>query len=456
MNGIERGKAGIENVYTNYMPFYITLYDFVLTSERNIQNDFREALYRMDEAKINAAVATPQPTPTPWNPNPTPGRNQPLEGTTPMPEVTLAPGETPDPSATPSPPPPTAAPVDINDTREMMATLRIPLNAGSMNYRSNRIQDAGMFRVSQVRATNDNFGFLDMGVALTEAQARNVMLGERAHVNRIADSLARMNVNFFVHLGVVMQYTSYYNTYVDREPGLRPHLDEFLVGLNPTVTGVSYLDIDTIEKRLSYMFLTDHHWNAFGSYKAYTQVINMMREVVPELHEPYPLLRAHVFSNVHFRGSGASRTRTPTYYDIFAVPIIGGMPEPHPTQRIQNQFDAYNRGWNNNNTRPASNPDYTGHYEAYFHHTPVITYPTNQTGRKLLFLGDSYSYWVLEPISAHFDVTYFELVMGGGDFFIEDLVARHGITDVLLLQYGPRTLAKATSAAKGLEQIRTR
>jgi hypothetical protein len=411
LNGIERGKAGIETVYTNYMPFYTVILNSVRSAEISAQDGFVNYLYGFERTK-KAANGD--------------GMN-----------------ETPQPTAMP------------DEMLYAFDLLRIPYNAASMTFHSNRVEDFALFRTSQLREVNGAFGFLDIGVALTYDQAYENMLVELAHTNRIADALSKININFFAYYGTIMQFTDYYEDYNRQEPSFKPIFEEFLEGISESVTAYDYLDIDTFEKRMMYMYKTDHHWNAFGAYRGYEQVIEMMRWYIPGMGGPYPLERMHVFPGVLFRGSGARGPRIGAYYDTFTVPIISGMPQAHQSQRVLNKFNEYENGNYDNYARPPHNLDFAGHYENYYHIPPIISYPTNNTGRRLLILGDSISYWVAEPISAHFDVTHYMLAMGGDFVNLEEFCERNGITDVLLLQYGPR-ITRATTATRYMEQFRTR
>jgi len=287
-------------------------------------------------------------------------------------------------------------------------------------------------------------------MAMPHATAAKNMLVEQAHINRIA--AANKNVNFFVYLATRMQDTAYYTEIVPTEPSTYDIFLDFINGLSGDVAGVGWLDISTFEKRMELCFKTDHHWNALGAYQAYTDVITMINKTVPEIGEPLPLKGLIEFPNVESRGSGAARTGTPVYYDNFAVMDID-LPAQHPTERVRSKLNEYKNGrWDID--RLGKN-DYTGHYENFYDTPGIITYPENNTGRRLLILGDSYIYWVSWLIGANFDKTFVHYTLWEQDLDYNKFISDNDITDVLLLQYSARTLAKATSATKYLEQVKT-
>jgi hypothetical protein len=141
------------------------------------------------------------------------------------------------------------------------------------------------------------------------------------------------------------------------------------------------------------------------------------------------------------------------YYDNFAVLDID-LPAQHPTERVRSKLSEYLRGdWD---IGRLGRNDYTAHYENFYDTPQIITYPENNTGRRLLILGDSYVYWVSWLIGANFDRTFVHYTLWQNDLDYNRFIRDNGITDVLLLQYSARTLSKATAATRYLEQIITR
>ena len=414
-NGIEESKASIDTIYTNYLPFYADVLKFLNSTDSNIQDEFVLMLYNMESSKNNIAAGNTVPTETPVN------------------EISNIDIDS----------------ADSNELENITPTEPI-IEPPQLNFIASKVSDAGMFRVYRVRSTDDSIGFLDISMAMRHDIAARNMLDEQAHINRIA--AANTDVNFFVYIASRMQDTAYYNTIVPSEPSTNDILEDFVNGITEAA-GVTWFDIGTFEKRMELCFKTDHHWNALGAYQGYTEIINMMNKVVPIIGEPLPLKGLIEFPNVEYRGSGAGRTQTPVYYDTFAVMDID-LPVQHPTERVTSKLNEYSSG-RYDISRLGRN-DYTSHYENFYNRPNIITYPENNTGRRLLILGDSYSYWVTWLIGANFDKTFVHYTLDERDLDYNKFINDNGITDVLLLQYSARTLSKATSATKYLEQVITR
>ncbi|MCL1795234.1 MAG: hypothetical protein FWG34_15405 [Oscillospiraceae bacterium] len=393
LNGIEEGKAALNAVYTNYLPFYFAVLSFSNNAGRTVQDGFVMMLFDIENKQ----------------------NNRPAEENSGSPGILETGG----------------APV-------------LP------QFVASKISDAGMFRVYRVRSADDETGFLDISMAMPHDLAYEHMLEEQWHINRI--SAANKEVNFFVFIATRMQDTAYYNEINPHEPSTKDLFDDFIAGLGDEVAGVSWLDIDTFEKRMERCFKTDHHWNAWGAYQGYAAIIDMINKTAPEIGEPLPLKGMIEFPNVEYRGSGAGRTNTPVYHDTFQVMDVD-LPEGHPTERVHSKLEEYLSGkWD---IDKLGKNDYTSHYENFYDTPQIITYPKNNTGRRLLILGDSYAYWVTWLIGANFDKTFVHYTLWERDLNYNEFIKDNGITDVLLLQYSARTLSKATSAAKYLEQVIT-
>lgn len=348
---------------------------------------------------------------------------------------------------------------DITDSDDIIETETESIAEPPIEseFIAEKVDDAGMFRVYKVRSADDSIGFLDISMAMTHEQAAENMLDELANVKRIAATHTangvNSGVNFFIFIATRMQDTVYYNTIVPSSAELSTFdiFNDFVKGVTDTegIAGISWLDIDTFEKRMERCFKTDHHWNALGVYQGYCEIIDMMKKAVPDIGDTLPLKGLIEFPNVEYRGSGAGRTDTPIYYDNFAVMDID-LPKQHPTERVTSKLKEYESGkYDTGRVKDI----YISHYENFYNRPEIITYPENNTGRRLLILGDSYVYWISWLIGAHFDKTFVHYTLDEKPMNYNKFIRDNGITDVLLLQYSARTLSKATSARLYLEQI---
>ena len=411
-NGIEQGKATVDTVYTNYLPFYSNILNFVNSNETKIQSEFVLMLYNFENPIKNTI---------PQNINFVESENDANDEES------------------------------SSDTESTTESKTEPESPETPQFIASKVRDAGMFRVYIVRSPDNSIGFLDISMAMPHETAAANMLDEQRHINRIAAS--NTDVNFFVYIATRMQDTKYYNTIIPSSNELSTNdiLQDFVVGVKG-VAGISWSDIDTFEKRMELRFKTDHHWNAMGVYRGYCEIMEMMSKTLPNIGAPLPLKGLIEFPNVEYRGSGAARTQTPIYYDTFEVMDID-LPAQHPSERVRSKLEQYQNG--TYDAGKVGRNDYTSHYENFYNRPEIITYPKNNTGRKLLILGDSYVYWISWLIGAHFDQTFIHYTLDEKNLNYNKFIADNGITDVLLLQYSARTLSKATSATKYLEQVIT-
>ena len=84
------------------------------------------------------------------------------------------------------------------------------------------------------------------------------------------------------------------------------------------------------------------------------------------------------------------------------------------------------------------------HYVNFFPICDKVVYPENTTGRKALFIGDSFSLGLQELIASHFDETYYFYADGTVDLWkgqdFADTCEEYGITDVIIVEQSTRIL----------------
>jgi hypothetical protein len=250
--------------------------------------------------------------------------------------------------------------------------------------------------------------------------------------------LARANtdVNVYVYVGSRFQTSAYFSDYVPAVRSLRPFVDEFFEGLDSRIR-YGRLEVNTLEDCLTLLFNSDHHFNAFGAWASYYDIITMMMEDTPEIGPPIPLGTKHRIEGAVFLGATARSAGYNRYTDTFFF-YDYGLPRNRVIQTTQTYDgfetlrDRYLNGRFNNNR----NHD---HYVAFYPYVIQTHYPDNDTGRNLLFLGDSYSRGMAELLGANFDKTFvydFRFIYRVGDY--NRFIRENGITDVLIFQYSHR------------------
>lgn len=294
------------------------------------------------------------------------------------------------------------------------------------------------------------YKFLDRWIISTDDKLRKSFDKQVANINRIIAS--DMTVNFYVYVFTRMQDTEYAKELVPDEFSTLDFFNEFV---NDSITGakdIGWFDIDTIEKRVERVFRTDHHWSALGSYSGYVDVINMMKKYTPEIGEPLPLngeTGLITFPDVQMRGSFAATMGFDDYYETFSVLDITlpkfTRPEMHTVAYDQYIAGKFNKG------------KFADHYSAYYNASSQRRYkvPSNSTGRNLLMISDSYSWWFAWIVAANFDNVYLYLPpWDAKKFDYNKYIADNRITDVLLAQFSDRLFFNYYSDSN-LAMIRT-
>ena len=248
------------------------------------------------------------------------------------------------------------------------------------------------------------------------------------------------DLNYYCYMGTRIQEADFYTDIVKNPKSTAPYFKAFVEELNPAYT-FDYLHIDTPEDRISKLYRTDHHWNMFGAYEGYQQIIDMMYENTPEIGQPveYDIVKV---DGVQWFGSmaGSVGFRDETYLDDFYVIDMTDFPThiAGSGYKIQRTFDAYMNG-----RYPQGNL-YHDYHGSYYPPQPSYEFPDNDTGRNLLLIGDSYSWSIAPIIAAHFDTTICYntpwMIADNVKYDYKQIIEDNEITDVLVLLYSSRLL----------------
>ena len=385
LNSIEQGKAELDNIYTNYLPLYNEVITYMQNFDRNSQANFVEFLEPAKSVQTNN-LSSPDDVDLPA-----------ADSTDITDEDTITETE-----------PPTEPPVQVE--------ARLLLNDNFHRY-----------------YTFEPYQFLDRWVINTGDNLRKGFDHQVTNINKIIAS--DPNINFYVYVCTRMQDTEYAKELVVNEFSTLDFFNEFMESIEGA-TEIGWLDLDTIEKRVEKVFRTDHHWAGPGAYSGYVDCINMMKKHTPEIGEPTPLngeTGIIVFDDVQMRGSFAATLRFDDYYEPFSVLDIT---LPAFTNRNVH-VDAYERY----STGKFDKGKFADHYSLYYNSSGQRKYTTkgNDTGRNLLIIGDSYSWWFNWLIAANFDNVHIYLPpWDNKNFRYNEFIENNNITDVLLMQFSDR------------------
>ena len=217
-------------------------------------------------------------------------------------------------------------------------------------------------------------------------------------------------LNMFVYYVPTLGLTSMAHEQDSHMPLPHVSVENALSGLDPKI-GRGTWHHDDIERLLSHSFKTDHHWTIEGAHVAYGDVLDMMRQVHPDIGEPIALQPDSAFAVDTFRGMLSSVSAYDAHMDTVSD---GGMDIPEhilhvraPSGKLM-AFDSVAQTRSELVDGLRKPTKYEDLYGSFFLLTELYVwheYPQNQTGRKLLLLADSVRKPIAEPIASHFDAT---------------------------------------------------
>ena len=377
-NSIEEFKRDVNDVYTNYIPFYVSI-----TSQAE---GFTQRL------------------------------NQPVSAFLMNQGNQLMMGTTPD------------QPADTFETQYTTAYLK-----------SDR-----RHRYYQITAkAGENDPLIDFYIRVPSKDAESLRPAMEKQVSTINDfATRRPDVNFYV-----FPVTCFEDTKICQQilPAESKYIlfTEFFEKLDPSVQ-YDYIKINEAQDKANMYFKTDHHWNVNGYLEGYRLITDMFKKNYPDIVPLDPKILT--FDNdITVYGSNALAVSNYDLSDIFHAADYN-LPEHNyvletavsygGTESIQESTQRYLN--KQHNTKRS--------YNHYIHFYPIVkevTYPQNNTGRKLLIIGDSYSPPLLEALASHFDTTYIRYVDENKtleSIRYEELIDKYGITDVLVLEMSDRVI----------------
>lgn len=392
LNLFEQRKADLSNIYTNYLPFYSQVITYMQNLDRDAQTKFVEL------ANNNRTA-----------------QNDKLDNSNSSDEYA-------------------AAENNIHNEKH--------IDENKDEDKKDKIEAINLDSIEAKLLNDDNFHryygfepykFLDRWIISSGDKLRRSFDRQIENINRIVDS--DRSVNFYIYICTRMQDTEYAKELVPKEFSTIDFFNEFIYSI-PGAKDIQWFDIDTVEKRMERVFMTDHHWSALGAYSGYVDCINMMKKIIPEIGEPLPLNSESgiiTFADVQMRGSFSATLRFDDYYEPFSVLDIT-LPEFTQADVHIDAYERYNSGRFDKGT-------FADHYSAYYNSSGQRKYAAkgNETGRNLLIIGDSYTWWFNWMIAANFDNVYIYLPpWDAKNFQYNDFIRENEITDVLLMQFSDR------------------
>jgi len=175
-------------------------------------------------------------------------------------------------------------------------------------------------------------------------------------------------------------------------------------------------------------YVTDHHWNATGSYKGYCEVFDLL-ECTGKKIEP---IDSSALPGA-FKGSKTQGEKTAAYSEEFVVNRFD-----FPEMKIKiNGADAEDYGQQQNyKVGKEENPSYALYYGDDM---GEIIFDTGDSSKEsILLIGESYDNAILKLIASHFNKTYsidlrFYTAYMGKEFHLAEYLRKNNIKKVLLI-----------------------
>ena len=391
LNKIEEGKAELDNLYTNYLPMYGQLVTFLKTADTEMSFAFTDLL----ESIIPKSNSIKKDD------------NDNIE----------------------------SAESSIIDKIEFSTMMLI--NDGLHKYYA-----VSPAKSDETEIVIDNF--IDTVLSFSEETLRANMEQQIEHINRISTAAEKSNVNFYLYIGKRMQDADYLPKIIPNEISTASYFNEFMERIENT-HGKDALNVDTIEKRMENIFRTDHHWTPLGAYSGYCDIINMINKVSPEIGEPIKLNGIIEYDDVKMKGSASRISSFSRFYEPFSVMDID-LPENNKYKN-SDIADKYING-------TFDKSMYADHYDLYYKRYSKYKYETNNTGRKLMIIGDSFTWGSSWLIAANFDETYLYYPWDRKKIDLYEYIEKYGITDILCMLFSDRILFNIYNDCP-LENIRT-
>lgn len=174
--------------------------------------------------------------------------------------------------------------------------------------------------------------------------------------------------------------------------------------------------IDSFETYKKYFFKTDHHWNAKGSYKAYTQLLPLMGIDESPLKPSGTKILTETFSGANAKGKGISG-----YVERLQVNLFDYTPKA--VYYYGQQQKDYG----------LSDTDFTygGWYGADL--GELVFTNNDETKPNILVIGDSFDNAVLRLLSAHCNKLCSIDLRYNKDFELSSYLEQHKIDKVLII-----------------------
>ena len=220
-----------------------------------------------------------------------------------------------------------------------------------------------------------------------ESYVKDVKEEIDSRVKNINKALAATNINTYIYY---IEKDSDIDFVTNKKTDIYNYLKE-----NINSNNIYRFEINNFDEFSQYFYKTDHHWNYKGSYKAYTELVNILTDDNPL--EPID----EICLNDNFSGTKASISDAKYFYkEKFCVYKFN---YPDYTILKNGNEGTYGNEEYYFNTK-SSNISYANFYGKDI--GEIIIDNHNNSKQNILVIGDSYDNAILKLLASHFNKTY--------------------------------------------------
>ncbi len=182
------------------------------------------------------------------------------------------------------------------------------------------------------------------------------------------------------------------------------------------IQNFSKFSVDSFETYKKYFYKTDHHWNLDGSYKAYTEIVEMLTDGQMPLIPSDTKILTEEFSGAYAKGKGIAGYKEQLKVNVF---------DYKPSEIYY--YGAKQEKYGHSDTSFS----YGGWYGADIGEVVFKNYAPEK--ENLLVIGDSYDNAILEILSSHFNTLCSIDLRYNKEFELSSYLEQHNIDKVLII-----------------------
>lgn len=206
------------------------------------------------------------------------------------------------------------------------------------------------------------------------------------------NDISKLNINTYIYFVNRAEFYDFYN--INNINDMNMYYEKFIDSVDDKIK-IDKLKVNNKEEYIKYFFKTDHHWNMYGAYQGYKDIMNLMGK---------KSIDGKIFKvdGIKYRGSMAKSSYINDLYDyIYDIDIDL---KEHKVY-VNDSDDLLN--YKEKKIKKTNNI-YYDHYVAYFNGMyGKVEYDFNQKNKSnLLILGDSFTWQIDNLIASSYNKTY--------------------------------------------------